>query len=48
MGHDIFAVHTQVFIKISNVYRNVKDQMKHDLCIFEALSYMYVTIETAL
>ena len=38
---------TQVFIKISIVYRNLKDQMKLDLCICEALSYMRVTIETA-
>ena len=28
-----FALDTQVFIKISNVYRNLKDQMKLDLCI---------------
>ena len=46
MGHVIFALDTQVFIKISNVYRNLKDQMKLDLCICEALSYMPVTIET--
>ena len=38
---------TQVFIKISNVYRSLKDQMKLDLCICEALSYTHVTIETA-
>ena len=43
MGHVIFALDTQVFIKISNVYRN----LKLDLCIGEALSYMHVTIETA-
>ena len=35
-----------VFIKISNVYRNVKGQMKLDLCIGEALSYTHITIET--
>ena len=46
MGHVIFALDTQVFIKISNVYRNLNDQMKLDLCICEALSYMHVTIET--
>ena len=46
MGHVIFALDTQVFIKISNVYRNLKDQMKLDLCICEALSYTHVTIET--
>ena len=47
MGHVIFALDTQVFIKISNVYRNLNDQMKLDLCICEALSYTHVTIETA-
>ena len=47
MGHVIFAPDTQVFIKIRNVYRNLKVQMKLDLCICEALSYMHVTIETA-
>ena len=47
MGHVIFALDTQVFIKISNVYRSLNDQMKLDLCICEALSYMHVTIETA-
>ena len=46
MGHIIFALDKQVFIKISNVYRNLKDQMKLDLHICEALSYMHVTIET--
>jgi len=30
MGHVIFTLDTQVFIKISNVYRNLKDQMKLD------------------
>ena len=48
MGHVIFALNTQVFIKISNVCRNLKDQMKLDLCICGALSYMHVAIETAL
>ena len=42
MGHVkknvIFALDTQVFIKTSNVYRNLKGQMKLDLCIGEALS----------
>ena len=49
LGHRTchFALDTQVFIKISNVYRNLKDQMKLNLCICEALSYMHVTIETA-
>ena len=47
MGHVIFTLDTQVLIKISNVYGNLKDQMKLDLCICEALSYMHVTIETA-
>ena len=46
MGHAIFALDTQVFIKISSVYRNLKGQMKLDLCIGEALSYTHVTIET--
>ena len=46
MGHVIFALDTQVFIKISNVYGNLKDQMKLDLCICESLS-THVTIETA-
>ena len=48
MGHVIFALDTQVFIKISNVYRNLKDQMKLDLWVCEALSYTHVTIETTL
>ena len=46
MGLVIFALDTQVFIKISSVYRNLKDQMKLDLCIGEALSCTHVTIET--
>lgn len=46
MGHIIFALDTQVFIKI-NVYGNPKDQMKLDLCISETLSYMHVTMKTA-
>ena len=32
--------------KISNMYENLKDQMKFDLCICEALSYTYGTMET--
>ena len=44
-GQVIFALDTQVFIKISNVYRNLNDQMKLDSCIREALSYTHVTIE---
>ena len=32
MGHVIFALDTQVFIKISNVYRNLKGQMKLNAC----------------
>ena len=47
MGHVILALDTQVFIKISNVYRNLRGQIKLDLCIGEALSYMHITIETA-
>ena len=47
MRHVIFALDTQVFIKISNVCRNLKGQMKLDLCIGEeALRYTHVTIET--
>ena len=38
----------QVFIKINNVHGNLKDQMKLDLCVCEALSYMHVTMETAI
>ena len=43
MGHVIFALDTQVFVEISNVYTNLKDQMKLDLCICEALSCTNVT-----
>ena len=46
MRHVIFALNTQVFIKISNVYGNLKDQMKLDLCICEVLSYKHITMET--
>ena len=46
MEHVIFALDTQVFIKISNVHRNPKGQLKLDLCIGETLSYTHVTIET--
>ena len=42
-----FVLDTQVFIKISNVYRNLNGKMKLDLCICEALSYTHVTTETA-
>ena len=45
MGHVIFALDTQVLIKI-NVYGNPKDQTKLDLCTCEALSYMHITMET--
>ena len=38
MVHVIFALDTQVFIKINDVYGNLKDQMKHDLCMCEALA----------
>ena len=49
MGHIIFALGTQVFIKISNnVYGNLEDQMKLDLCISETQSYTHGTMETAL
>ena len=30
---------------LTNVHRNLKDQMKLDLCICEVLSYIHVTIE---
>ena len=33
MGHLAFALDTQVFIKINNIYGNLKDQMNLDLCI---------------
>ena len=29
------------------MYRNLKDQMKLDFCICEALSYKHITMETA-
>ena len=47
MVHVIFALDTQVFIKISNVYGNLKHQLKRDLYIYEALCYTHSTIETA-
>ena len=47
MGHVIFALDTQVFIKISNVYGNPKDQMKLNLNICETPSYMHATMATA-
>ena len=31
---------------MNSVYGNLKDQMKLDLCIYEALSYTYGTMET--
>ena len=46
MGHVIFALDTQVFIKINIGYQNLKDQMKLDLCIYEALGYVHDTMET--
>ena len=36
MGHIIFALGTQVFIKLNNGYVNLKDEMKFDLCVCEA------------
>ena len=46
MGHVIFALDMQVFMKISNVYGNLKKKkMKPALCICEALSYMHGTME---
>jgi len=38
MGHVIFTG----ISKINSVYGNLKDQMKLDFCICEALSYMSV------
>ena len=46
MGHVIFTLDTQGISKINGVYGNLKDQMKFDLCICEALSYTYGTNET--
>ena len=46
MGHVIFALDTQVFIKLNNVYGNPKHQMKPCLCIHETLSYSHITMET--
>ena len=34
-------------MKVSNVYENLKYQMKCDLCMSEALSYTYGTMETS-
>ena len=48
MRHVIFTLDTHVFIKISSVYVNLKDQIKLDLCIYEALSYTHGTMETVL
>ena len=47
MVHVIFALDTQVFLKISNVYGNLKHQLKCDLYMCEALHYTHSTIETA-
>ena len=46
MAHAIFALDTLVFIKISNMYGNVKEQMKLDWCICEALNYAHIPMET--
>ena len=43
MGHEVFALDNQ----INNVYGNLKDQMKLDLCIYEVLKYTHITMETA-
>ena len=43
LRHVIFTLYTQVFQKSISVYENVKDQMKLDLCICEALSYTSVS-----
>ena len=47
-GTLIFVLDTHIFIKINNMYGNLKDQnlMKLDLCIREALSYTHGTIAT--
>ena len=37
----------QLFIKISDVHENLKDQMKLNLYRCEALSYVNITMETA-
>ena len=34
------------YTSINNVYINLKDQMKLDTCICEALSYLHGTMET--
>ena len=44
MKHVVFLLDTKVF---NNVYGNLKDQMKLNLCIFETLSYVHSTMETA-
>ena len=41
-----FTLGTQVFQKSMCVCGNLKDQMRLDLCIYEALSFMYITMET--
>ena len=40
MGHVIFALDTVQFTKINDVYGNLKDRIKLDLCLCDALSYM--------
>ena len=40
MGHVIFALDTVQFIKINDVYGNLKDRIKLDLCLCDALNYM--------
>jgi len=42
MGHGLFALDNQ----INNVYGNLRDKMKFDLCIYEALNYTNITMET--
>ena len=47
MGHAIFVLDTQAFIKVNTVCGNLKDQMKV-IClrICVPLSYMHSTMET--
>ena len=42
----MFALDTQAFI-ITIVYGNLKDEMKLDMCICEALNFLHGTMETA-
>ena len=46
MGHVIFALDAQVFIKITMVNRDLNTLIKPHLCICEALSYIHGTMET--